>query len=321
MMPPSLHIEINNFCNSKCIICPLKTMKRKPETMDFNVFKKIIDELKEKDYSEDISPFFIGEPFLVPNILDYLRYLRQNVPRAYIRLFTNASKLTSELSHAIIKEQLFNRLVVSFDGGTKEAYESVRVGLSFDEVRNNVHEFIRIRNGHGKKTPLVEISMVVTKNNKNTTKDLEQEFKDANMVTFHKYFEASVPGTSKWIYNPMPKNSRIKNFLNKRNYCYYFDSLMILSNGVVANCCADYEGLYPLGDCKKETIEQIWNGEILKKRKEDLKHRRFKNLPFCANCDEIDQNILVGQAFKMEKFFKHFPRIYKVLQIFYAKYG
>jgi len=289
--------------------------------MDFKLFKKIINELKEKKFSGDISPFFVGEPLLVPNIFEYLRYMRHNIPKAHIMLFSNASKLTPEISRTIIEEQLCNKLVISFDGGDKKTYEAIRVGLSFDKVRKNIHEFIKIRNELGMKTPLVEVSMVVTPSNRNTTKKMESEFKDADAVTFHKYFEASVPESSKWIYSPKTrKSSRINNFINKRNSCYYLDSLMILSNGVVANCCADYEGLYPVGDCNKQTIEQIWNGKILKQRREDLRNRHFEKLPFCANCDEIDQNIVLRQFVKTWKFFIKFPRIYKVLLAIYAKY-
>ena len=119
--------------------------------------------------------------------------------------------------------------------------------------------FIKLRNKLGMKTPLVEVSMTVTKSNKNTSKRLEKEFRDADMVTFHKYFEASVPGTQHWIYNPNPKKySKLGYLLKKRNFCFYYDSLMILSNGVVANCCADYEGIYPVGNCNKESIEKIF---------------------------------------------------------------
>ena len=105
-LPSNVSIEICNICNSKCTTCPSKTMKRPPKIMEFDLFKKIINELKEKNYSGDISPFFLGEPLLVPNILEYLRYIKKNVPKAFIRFFTNGSKLTPDISSVLIKEHL-----------------------------------------------------------------------------------------------------------------------------------------------------------------------------------------------------------------------
>lgn len=319
-LPSNVSIELCNICDSRCTTCPNKILKRKKEIMDFNLFKKIIDELKAKDYSGDISPFFLGEPLLVPNLFEYLRYIKKNVPNAFVRFFTNGFKLTPDISSVLIKEHLIGRLVISFDGGTKEAYEAIRVGLDFDVVRNNIHEFIKIRNNEGKTYPKVEISMVVTKSNKKTISDLRNEFKDADDVTFHKYFEASVPGTKKWVYNPNPKISKLKGFFTKRNFCFSLEyDAMICSNGIMVPCCADYEATVPLGNLKNNTIEELWNGEKLNQIRDDLKHRRFDKLPMCANCDLIEQNIIYRPLLRIEKRLRKFPLLFKIIQTHYAK--
>jgi sulfatase maturation enzyme AslB (radical SAM superfamily) len=109
-------------------------MKREPEIMDFKLFEKIIDKLEERIFRNYFT-FFNGEPLLVPNFLDYLRLIRVKVSNAKVHLFTNASKLNEESGETIIKERLLDRLWVSFDGGTKESYESVRRNLSFESVK------------------------------------------------------------------------------------------------------------------------------------------------------------------------------------------
>ena len=315
-MPPNIQIEITNFCNSKCTICPIKNMKRKRGVMEFVLFKKIIDECKENNFSGIIAPFLEGEPFITPKILTYLKYIRKQIPKAKVGIFSNGSKLTDKLASEIIKEELLDTLVISFDGGTKETYENIRVGLSFDETRNNVQNFLKLRKKFKKKKPFVEISMVVTKENKKTMKLLEEEFKDADKVSFHKFFNWA--GQMKKS-NKNYKNSKIRNFFVKRNVCNRLDSaITILFNGDVALCCWDYEGKVILGNIKNSTIKEIWNSEKLKNIRKALKEREFEKLPLCYGCDFINQNPLYRQIIKTEAFLRKFPRLYKFMKNFYV---
>jgi len=312
--PPNVQIEVTNFCNAKCTICPVKIMKRKRGTMNFELFKKIIDECSKNNFKGVMFPFLEGESLLVPNFLNYLKYIRKKLPYTTINLFTNGSKLSNELGLDILKEDLLDVLTVSFDGGTKESYESIRKGLSFKEVKNNVHNFIKNKNILNKNKPFVEISMVVTKENKNTMEDLKKEFKDADDVTFHKFFN--------WggqLKKPKIEKSKIKNFFTKRNFCSRIDNYMtILINGDVALCCWDYEGKVILGNIKNSSIKEVWNGEKFREVRKALKNRDFEKLPLCTNCDFINQNIIYRQIIMMESFLRKSPWLYKRMKNFYV---
>jgi len=163
--------------------------------------------------------------------------------------------------------------------------------------------------------------MVVTKDNVRTTSDLKKEFKDADEVTFHRYFEASVPGTKRWVYNAPVRMSAIGKLMRKRNFCFSLDGITILSNGIVAQCCADYEGKFPIGDMNSETIEQVWNGPKLKTVKDNLRHRRFEGIPMCSNCDLINQNPISRQLTKNVYWLSKHTRIFRLAQRVYAKIG
>ena len=54
--------EISTYCNRKCWYCPNKDNETPKEFMDFEIFKKAIDELKNIKYSGSISYNFYGEP-------------------------------------------------------------------------------------------------------------------------------------------------------------------------------------------------------------------------------------------------------------------
>lgn len=151
--PRVIQIELCSYCNAKCIMCPTKNMKRKREVMDFELFGKIVTELKERNYDGDIQTSHTGESLLVPNFVEYLELLKVGVPKAKVYLCTNGSKLDDKLGEIILAKELLDVLIISFDGATKEEYESIRKGLSFDSVRENVHRFLSNRELMGKKKP------------------------------------------------------------------------------------------------------------------------------------------------------------------------
>lgn len=70
--PKCLHIELTNACNLKCIMCPRRDMKRDVGYMNFELFKKIIDE--SSGNVDFICLNFMGEPFLHKKISDEVEY-------------------------------------------------------------------------------------------------------------------------------------------------------------------------------------------------------------------------------------------------------
>ena len=61
--------------------------------MSTELFEKILFELEELDYAGKLSVFSNNEPFLDERIIDFHKYAREKVPKAFINLFTNGSLL------------------------------------------------------------------------------------------------------------------------------------------------------------------------------------------------------------------------------------
>lgn len=92
------HVEIEtvNRCNGACDFCPVSVGhdSREYKMMTEDLFKKIIDELSEIDYTGKLALFSNNEPFLDPDILERHRYARERLPKARLHLFTNGTLLT-----------------------------------------------------------------------------------------------------------------------------------------------------------------------------------------------------------------------------------
>ena len=66
--------------------------------------------------------------------------------------------------------------------------------------------------------------------------------------------------------------------------------LIILSNGEVTVCCADYEGKLSVGNIANNTIEDLWQCEKIKKIRDINFRRAFDELPICRSCAGIDKD-------------------------------
>ncbi|MBF0297105.1 MAG: SPASM domain-containing protein [Oligoflexia bacterium] len=329
--PLKIQIEICNFCNAGCTTCPVPSMKRKREIMNFNLFSKIILELKERDFDGEIYPFISGESLLVKNFVDYLRLIKNELPKAKTILYTNASKLDEELSKQIIQQKLLHELVVSFDGGTKESYEIIRKNLSFKSVKHNLHTFFKVRDDHSthkehilhkeKERTKVTIRMTMTKENAHTKNDLKREFQGCDEFIFQRMHNwGGQIDRSLNITKGLGKGLGI--FSKKSNFCWAMhDKIYILTNGDVSICCLDYEAKELVGNVEKSSIAEVWAGSKFNHKRECLHKRIFSELPLCNDCDIIKQNIVVQQFVKLKplielkfpKAAKSAEKVYKLL--------
>lgn len=92
----SVEIEIINRCNGECSFCPVNryTDPRRMKKMDERLFKKIIDELGEMDYTGRLALHSNNEPFLDDRIIEFAKYAREHVRKAFIYLYTNGTLVT-----------------------------------------------------------------------------------------------------------------------------------------------------------------------------------------------------------------------------------
>jgi radical SAM protein with 4Fe4S-binding SPASM domain len=97
-LPKSIEIETINRCNGLCSFCPInKNLDERDLTiMDENLFKKILSQLKEINYSGNIGLYSNNEPFLDKRIVRFIKMAKEALPNAYHFLFTNGTILTLE---------------------------------------------------------------------------------------------------------------------------------------------------------------------------------------------------------------------------------
>ena len=89
--PLEVVLEITNHCNLACIMCPRLNMKRPTGYMEIDLFKSIIDQIK--DYAELVYlSGGLGDPMLHPKYPEMVNYSRKNDVR--VGMSTNAAMFT-----------------------------------------------------------------------------------------------------------------------------------------------------------------------------------------------------------------------------------
>lgn len=130
----SAYIEIDNYCNSKCIYCYNNI--RSNEQLSLKDFENII--LKLKKIGIKCVILTGGEPTLHPNLLKFLNILKEN--NMIVGMSTNGIKLNDEMIDFFAKNKSF--IQVSIDSTDRETYRQIRKTDTLDIVINNIRKML-----------------------------------------------------------------------------------------------------------------------------------------------------------------------------------
>jgi radical SAM protein with 4Fe4S-binding SPASM domain len=276
--PWGIDIGTTNLCNAECIMCPHSRLK-KMGTMNMKLYKKIIDNCKKLKI-KIITLSFFGEPFLDKEIIEKIKYAKEN--GMFVAFYSNASLLTEDLANKIIESGL-DGITISFDGYSKETYEKIRKKLKFEIVKKNVLKLIETKKKKKKNNPKINLVLVELEENK---KEIKQFYNEWNK----KVDSINIINMRNWANDIQKEGTKESFHFNKkmkRKPCALIWQKMIVDwNGDVVLCCDDWNHSTILGNLKKQTIEEIWKGEKLKKIREAHIKREFWKIPLCSNCNK-----------------------------------
>lgn len=278
--PYRLWIEPTSMCNLKCPMCGNKDLDEKQlGMMDFELFKKIIDE--SKDFVHDANIHHRGESLLHKRLFDMIGYAKKK--GMTLKMHTNTTLLNEKNSLKILESGL-DVISFSFDGLDKETYERYRIGAKFEKTIENITNFLRLKKRLKLKKPLTVLELIDFRESDNTYNlDKLKEFKKQFL---------GLPLNKLIVKRPHNFGGIIDIKTVKDNTVYspctfLWHSLVIFWNGDVSPCTQDFHGEIILGNVKENTLKEIFAGEkLVSLRKKALKGD-IKNLNPCSRCDMI----------------------------------
>lgn len=270
--PCHVDVEISSACDMKCPMCYTTTdqfrasVKRK--LMEFNLFKKIIDEcVKFNTYSIRIS--LRGEPFIHQDVIEMIAYAKRKGIKEVSSL-TNNLALTPDMFRQAMDAGL-DWLTISFDG-LADTYESIRQPAKFTESYEKIKKYKLIKRDKHSLKPVIKVQTVWPA--------IKHNAKD--------YYEVFLP-----YVDDIAVNSLV-DYLHKDEDIIYeynftcpvlYQRLCVGSDGIVLLCSNDEFCLNPIGDANINSLYDIWHGKkISEARKAHNNCSGVKLLEPCKHC-------------------------------------
>ena len=293
--PWVIFVDPSDVCNFRCKFCPMgdkrlmREVGRPLKVMDFDLYKKIVDDICEFDKPIKVLRLYKdGEPLLNPRFADMVKYAKDSGCCDKIDTTTNASLLNPRRNLKIINAGL-DRINISIEGVNKEQYLDFSLyRIKFDHLVNNISHFYNNRN---------ECKMII----KIAGDSLSQKDKDNFYDIFGDicdgiYIEHTMNCWNGFEMDGMVQNEKFGIYgqpIKEVDICpYVFYTFSINSDGLASACFLDWNRKLIIGDAKTESVKDIWNGIILQYQLMNLDGNR-KDHNICKDCSQLSHGMPV----------------------------
>lgn len=289
--PFIINVDPSDKCNFQCKFCPTgdralmaRTKGRNVGVMDFKLFTKIVDDICEFDKPIKVLRLYKdGEPLLNRNFAKMVSYAKHKKCCDRVDTTTNASLLTHERSLEIIEAGL-DRINISIEGINAEQYkEFSKYKIDFDQLVSNIKFFYDHRKN---------CEMIVKINGDTLSQaDKDKFYKIFGDIADGVYIESIMSCWPEFELNGVEVNNKVgiyKQEIKEVLVCpYVFYSFSINSDGLASACYLDWSRKLIIGDVRKESVKQIWDGKKLRELQAMFLRKDRKSHPICKDCGQM----------------------------------
>lgn len=291
--PFIVNIDPSDKCNFQCKFCPTgdrelmkNTTGRNHGGMDFNLYKKVIDDICQFDHKVKVIRLYKdGEPLLNPSFADMIKYAKESGCCERVDTTTNASLLTTELSLKIIAAGL-DRINISIEGVNAAQYEDFsQYKINFEELVQNIAFFYENR----------KQCEVIVKINGDILTEIQKEkfyniFGDIADGVFVESIMECWPTFELEKVEANQERGIYGHQIEETLVCpYVFYSFSVNSDGTYSLCFLDWSRKLLLGDARNISVKEVWQGQIMQKYRKMFLRGERKNHPICRDCGQLRQ--------------------------------
>ncbi len=268
--PYEFYLEITNNCNLDCTFCARVRMERARGVMGFDLYRKIIDEITEKQPHAFIHYYGIGESMVDKGLFKKLEYSAQKGLRNSL-LFTNGQLLLHNDNYRRLADSGLTNIGVDVDAMSQETYAKIRVGGVFETTKRGIEKLYDYVRGNGLRVRVELAYQIVPDINENEVAPFVAwcgangyEYK---LVTMHNWAglrddvaQTQLNGQGSDVHHA-----------ERQNPCtFLWNGFTIHWDGRVPTCFMDANLVECLGDISTQTIEEIWTTELREKRRQQV---------------------------------------------------
>ena len=279
-LPALYQIEPTNHCNFACTTCPNPTYTERG-LMEFSLYEGIIEEIA--DYARAIKLSYIGEPLLHPRIFDMIALAKKKT-HAHVYLFSNGS-LLDRRAMVELKRSGLDHIVFSLDAHSDALLSDVRKNANGTALRDNIEEFIDYL--CESRAPKISINCVSLDVNNGERAALLEFWKAKGCeVSFSPYVDWHLDGQP----NLLSGSRKFDSVANRPACAELWYKLTVRYDGTVVQCCNDLTSSSPIGDCRTQTVREIWQSSPVAALR---RQHRVGSFDSCAVCSNRSGRLLV----------------------------
>jgi MoaA/NifB/PqqE/SkfB family radical SAM enzyme len=143
--PSEMEFELSNICNLECVMCKgdlssaIREKREKLPPIETPYGDSFVEQLKEfLPYLKEVK-FLGGEPFLIPVYYKIWDAIIEVNPNIKITVTTNGTVWNNRVQR--ILESLHCNIIMSIDSFSKDTYQRIRIGASYQRVIENFERF------------------------------------------------------------------------------------------------------------------------------------------------------------------------------------
>lgn len=270
--PLLVDIELASICNLTCPMCYTITDEFKgvvnTTRMDFELYKKIIDEIGGKVPAIRLS--LRGEATLHTKFVECIAYAKESGIKE-VSTLTHGGKLTLPYFEKMVRAGI-DWITISIDG-VGEVYENIRKPLKFNDLLSKIKAIRQYKEEHGLHRPVIKVQ------------GIWPAIAESGVDSYYNTFE---PYTDLVAFNPLIdylSNDKHIKYLENFTCPQQYQRLVIGADGLVMKCSNDEENREVIGDVNKQTVHEIWHSKAMQRVRDQHKQPRgFMESPVCRKC-------------------------------------
>lgn len=296
--PLNVIVEPGNYCNLNCTTCANNKLTRPKGQMNILLYKKIVNEIAEKNPYSRLWLDFYGEPLIQKFKLYYMVDYAKKCGLKNININTNGTLIDEEMAEMLLDSGI-NFISIDCDGFSKEVYEGIRIGAKRDVTYANIEYILRRKQELGVSEPIIEVKVMEMEENKDEIDTIIRYWRDRGAWTTKRRLIS-------WA--GMCDDIKIQNAENRVACGNAVGILPITWDGKAVNCVMDVDAQYVCGDVNVQSIEEIWKNRNINMVEKHMQHKWDELPEICHNCS--DWNIIGEERWddkgnKIEKNYNH----------------
>ncbi len=294
--PWVIFVDPSDLCNFECKFCPtgdldlMKTVGRRLKVMDFDLYKKIIDDICEFEKPIKVLRLYKdGEPLLNPNFVEMIKYAKDKGCANKIDTTTNASLLNPKRNLEIINAGL-DRINISIEGINAKQYKDFsNYNIKFEKFVDNISHFYDNRNGC---EMFIKINADVLPED-----EIWRFYEIFGDITDGIAVEHTMNCWTGFEMDGLKQNEKVGVYgqpIKEVEVCPYpFYSFSINSEGTASACFLDWARRLIIGDVRVESVKEIWNGDRIYNYQEIFLRKERKTYYICSSCSQLSHGMPV----------------------------